>query len=173
MTLSVRPFVSGQPLPPSLYLDANILIAFVDKTHQKNIAAIDLVGEAIAGQCEILVSLLALDEVWHSLAEIWGQGESPQRKVSGALMKLYAPRLIAKTQDLLDLGIVVLPTRADDGREILAIVQRLLAVNELGSRDLFHTGSALHRIADGLATTDGDFEKLVLPDARDFAIIKV
>jgi predicted nucleic acid-binding protein len=174
MPLSVRQFVAGQPLPQCLYLDANVLIAFIDRNHQKNIAAIDLIGEAIASQCEILVSLLALDEVWHSLAEIWGQAETPPRRVSGALMKQYAPRLNAKTQNILDLGgVIVLPGRADDGRDIVAIVMKLLSASEMGARDLFHAGYALHRIADGLATTDDDFGKLVLPDARDFAVIKL
>jgi len=174
MTLSVRQFVTGQALPPCLYLDANVLIAFIVRNHQKNIAAIQLVGEAVSSQCEILVSLLALDEVWHSLAEIWGQSETPRKKVTGAMMKQYAPRLTAKTRDILDLdGVIVLPGRADDGRDIVNIVLKLLSASEMRSRDLFHAGYALHRIAGGLATTDDDFEKLALPDARDFAVIKL
>jgi predicted nucleic acid-binding protein len=157
-------------LPASIYFDANVLIAYIDEQHAKNVAAIDLVGEALTTAVSY-TSLLTLDEVWYVLAWTWANRDGRADLGRGEAMHFYADRLRGKTGDLFAAGVSLLPVPPDAGADIYATVAALVGLNRLKSRDLFHAGYALHRQAAALATTDSAFQRMVLPDARDFTVV--
>lgn len=176
MAVTEAPFRPGLKLPASMYVDSNVIIAFLDANHPHNLAAIRFIGDAVSSRCRICISTLVLDEVWYKLMVTWHDAEHGAKfqHDSPGQVKLYSDRIEQKTRELFKLlrpVVLAFPReffrlrkwvrpRETLGRYLELSLSLLKGAN-FGPRNTFHLANSLHARVEGFATMDRTFSKLV------------
>ncbi len=175
MAVTEISFSPGVELPPSIYIDSNILIAFLDKNHQHHSLSARLIAEILSSDTKSYLSFLVLDEVWHILMSCWHRENRGARfdAKNKNHVKLYAALIQEKTTKLLQLlKPELLPLPHHNSTEILSKSIDNVTKNYLGPRDSFHLAYAITSEVKGFATFDGDFQDLQ-DSSLSFSVVRI
>lgn len=157
----------GLNLPEQIYVDANVAIAFLYKTHQFHKAASSFVLEALAQQRILAFSPLAFDEIWYAFML------QKHKELYGTNFKVSDPSQVARhvveieqiTNLLLQLPNVRLVS-ATDVRTLILSALGIIVSHSFPPRDAFHRATMTQAGITTIATIDTDFERLIDSDPQ-------
>jgi len=140
MSVMVVHFTPGMKLPESLYVDSNVLVAFIDRHHPHHSQAGRLLIEAMTVGSNIYISTLVLDEVWYVLMRCWHKQElginlDSKKKEH---IQWYGTGVEPLTHDMLRLlKATLLPLPGQNASSIMECALRFLVEEHLGPRDCY------------------------------------
>jgi predicted nucleic acid-binding protein len=183
MGISVERFEAGMPLGHVAYLDTSFIISALDVALSRPEAPKYILFELLKAQIALLVSPLAIDEVWWTLVHEWNRLDGHLnirdnlKKKPETYLGPYVPRLrlitdkISRWPNLKWVGF----GETSGGDSVRASVSRALdyiADFRLMPRDAFHLSHAVAYFADTFITSDPDFDTLDGDKRLDLRIIK-
>jgi predicted nucleic acid-binding protein len=166
-------FSAGTPLPDPIYVDANVVIAFLYGTHPRNAAATVFILEALKQARRLFISTLAIDELWHQLMSMshrdtTGNKFDPSKP---AHVNLWSGMVKQKTDDLFGMS-MARHCPSHPGDVVVPLALSALQECSLGARDAFHLACANAAGAPAIATMDSGFDN-VLPVQPGLTILKI
>ncbi len=181
MPVDVRQFSPGVGLecPSPAYLDANFVISFSFEGHGLFESACELLGELLEARVTVVLTTLAVDEIWWGLFCEWYARDHDGRKPTAkavrqdpTLLDPYREELDSFTGDFLcwPQARFFGAMSADVPSLVRGALQHLMDEG-LRPRDAFHLALAQRAHARAFVTSDPDFDNLALP-GYDLTIVK-
>lgn len=132
------------------YLDANVLVFFVNSSSPFHQDAVELLEYAVEQRCALNVSSLVIDEAVHAMKRTlasspWIRKNRPDRALKEALEMILS---------LPDLTIVQPPTSVAKNAKVID----LMRLYSLRARDAFHLLTMQEHHISYFATFDADFD---------------
>jgi len=181
MPVDVRRFSPGMGFecPSPAYLDANFVISFSFEGHDLFESARELFGELLETGVTVVLTTLAVDEIWWGLFCEWYARDNDGRKPTASgvrrdpdLLDPYRKEIESFTGDLLAWpGARFFGAMSADVRSLVRGALQHLVREGLRPRDAFHLALAQRARARAFVTSDRDFDGLRLPD-YDLVIMK-
>jgi predicted nucleic acid-binding protein len=168
-------WAAGDAIDSPVYLDANVLVGATVSRHQLYAKAAQLIGELLASQARILVSLVAVEEsVWAlaklSYCELYRQpsnalfSQSIYNRCREEIFQKYGPRMQAiglMLRDWSDAGVAVevVPKTDADFLSVCDLTPRYMRDYKLTTADAAHLALAETHAAS-FVTADSDFQRV-------------
>lgn len=157
----------GTPIVGPVYLDANFVVSAMMDSHEKYSTALSLLGELVAQEIPMYISMLAVDEAWWILLREWYRVDVGKPQASSFALRNpkvlghYTPRLYQNWQNLQHWpNIVFLPQPSQVTLSLINEALSYLLTCNLTPRDAFHLALAITAGAKGFVTADSDFDNL-------------
>jgi predicted nucleic acid-binding protein len=164
MPARVSKFAAGTALPPTIYVDANIIVASVTPTDRWHRIASTFFLETLKQKCKLWISTLTLDESLYNIIRLLHAGANVQyNPKNGAHNAKYAPHAQALTNRLFAVSSTELYVPKDP-KKVVDRAMEALNAQQLAPRDSFHLAHALEGGIEAFATLDSDFDNLPLPN---------
>lgn len=166
----------GTSIAAPVYLDANVLVGAVVRGHRLYAKTAQLIGELLASQARILVSLLTVQESLWALARIFYYelaNQPPDAHFSQSIYKRWRDRIFqahgpqmeappSMLQDWTYAGVMVevVPRTDSDFLEVTSRIPKYMRQYELTPADAAHLALA-EVYASTFATADSGFQRVV------------
>jgi predicted nucleic acid-binding protein len=165
-------------LPPSVYIDSNIIVYARNRSAPQYAIASQLLGELIVQGSNIYVSNLVLDEVWCTFLRLWHRARTGNRlnpnliKQNPTILSTYTPHLILLNRKLLRIPNINFLRSTTPHTNLISLAMNLIDQEHILPRDSFHLALSLSNNIDGFITNDHDFDHLSIP-GHNLTLVKI
>lgn len=174
---------------PPVYMDANILVGSIVSNHPLYSKCINLIGELLVEKCEILLSVLCVDESLWAIAKLayfelnrqpsaahWNKSIYHRQRES--IFQSYGSWVhslgkIVKDWSQAGARIDVIPRTRGVFEEILELIPEYMEEVKLTPADAVHLALA-QKYARSFVTADSDFDEIQQnPPAGELVVVKL
>jgi len=177
---------AGTAVASPVYVDANVLVAITVTKHRLYTNGVQLVGELLASQPRILISLMTVQESLWALARLSYYDLAPQRpgalfnrsiydRWCGRIFASHGPRMAAISSMLhswsqAGITVEVVPKTEEDFLSLCNVTPRYMRDYKLTPNDAAHLAIACAH-ARTFVTADSDFEQVARQSTSENLVI--